>query len=189
MEQTEGGQVIVPSGRWGWAQELIGSLGFDAEWWWQVRVAGPSEPRLHIHCVAGHRGNCHSSPSQRDRNRKRGSKGRRRKDGGFFVVLMSLLLLFQLSENSKDRPQPPFTSFLSHRLVSKGSNAYMLAFGLLWVWTVHLPGEKWELWLFQSQPVSGRGGESWGQNEASWMHDAGVTHWSPGPNCGPGKLL
>ena len=29
--QTEGGQVIVPSGRWGWAQELIGSLGFDAE--------------------------------------------------------------------------------------------------------------------------------------------------------------
>lgn len=27
----EGGEVIVPSGRWGWAQELIGSLGFDAE--------------------------------------------------------------------------------------------------------------------------------------------------------------
>lgn len=26
-----GGEVIVPSGRWGWAQELIGSLGFDAE--------------------------------------------------------------------------------------------------------------------------------------------------------------
>lgn len=25
------GEVIVPSGRWGWAQELIGSLGFDAE--------------------------------------------------------------------------------------------------------------------------------------------------------------
>lgn len=28
-----GVQVIVPSGRWGWAQELIGSLGFDDEWW------------------------------------------------------------------------------------------------------------------------------------------------------------
>lgn len=33
MEQTEGGQVTVPSGRWGWAQELIGSLGFDGERW------------------------------------------------------------------------------------------------------------------------------------------------------------
>lgn len=28
-----GGGVIVPSGRWGWAQELIGSLGVDAEQW------------------------------------------------------------------------------------------------------------------------------------------------------------
>lgn len=31
--RLKGGQVIVPSGRWGWDQELIGSLGFDAEWW------------------------------------------------------------------------------------------------------------------------------------------------------------
>lgn len=27
----EEGEVTVPSGRWGWARELIGSLGFDAE--------------------------------------------------------------------------------------------------------------------------------------------------------------
>lgn len=27
----EEGKVTVPSGRWGWARELIGSLGFDAE--------------------------------------------------------------------------------------------------------------------------------------------------------------
>lgn len=57
------------------AQELIGSLGFDAEQWRQVCVARPSEPLLHIFTVAGHRGNCHSSPSRRNRNKERGSKG------------------------------------------------------------------------------------------------------------------
>lgn len=46
----------------------------------------------------------------------------------------------------------------------------MLAFGLLWEWTVRMPGEKADLWLLQSQLVSDRGAElglEWGSME-SW---------------------
>ena len=143
--QTEGGQVIVPSGRWGWAQELIGSLGFDAERWWQVCVARPSEPRLHIHCVAGHRGNCHSSPSRRDRKQREGHWGEEREKYQFLYSQLTFSC-------SKDLPQSLFTSISSYR----GVQHWHLVSHDCGLFTCLVRRESCD--LFQSQLVSGRGG-------------------------------
>lgn len=162
--QTEGGQVIVPSGRWGWAQELIGSLGFDAERWWQVCVARPSEPRLHIHCVAGHRGNCHSSPSWRDRKQREGLWGEERERYQFLYSQRTFFC-------SKDLLQSLFTSISSYRGVQRW-HLVSHDFGLF---TCLVRRESCD--LFQSQLVSGRGlGPARGSTEA-WRWGDSAKPW------------
>lgn len=115
----------------GVAQELIGSLWFDAEQWWQVCVARLSEPLLHIFTVAGHRGNCHSSPSRRDGNKERGCKDRREwaeevkecesEDKDRFTIIYSLSYFFvspaKRKLNSKYVPCLPFQTFPSCTMI------------------------------------------------------------------------
>lgn len=128
----------MPSGRWGWTQELIGSLGFDAEQRWQVGVARPSEPRLHIYCVAGHCGNCHSSLSRRD------------KKMCFFIYIE--LFCVSVSYWKLKNPQSLFTCFPSYRM--KWWSVQPCA-GIWFMMSMNCSHEKRELWPCQSQLLSG----------------------------------
>lgn len=114
----------------GVAQELIGSLWFDAEQWWQVCVARLSEPLLHVSTVAGHRGNCHSSASWRDRRKERGCEGNKEseeweeevKDNYERIKIDSTLFtlclcLFQLKGNQTQIMYPFFQSCSSYSMM------------------------------------------------------------------------
>lgn len=128
------GQVTVPSGRWGWAQELIGSLWFDPEHWWQVCVARPSEPRCIFTVsqgiattVTAHQG----TEKGIEEGAVRGGEMRWRQSKDRFTFLYS----------------SSHFSFLFLLTV-----LYLTAlFGSLWIWTIHLPAEKGQLWPVQSQ--------------------------------------
>lgn len=131
--------------------------------------------------------------SQRDRNRETGNKGRKKKGGwkegvseGKQLQLRKIhkhCFFFSLME-SKLKRSISISLFLCN-VENVELAVKQICWDLVYYKYELLTDEREELWLLQSQLVSGRGG----LNEALCKHDAGVTQWSPAPNCGPGKLL